>query len=540
MKKGGVSKKHNVDVINGRPARRVRNAVRFILSVAVVFCVFFISTASIESDAASVTAKGVVTNNIHDNNYSGTATVSNSALVNNNDGTFSRVENMGDIVLVEKYNTSGTLLEQRFINMELPIYGGCFSGANYNYVLFGYPNPTNNSSEEVIRVVKYTKTWSRVGSASIYGCNTRMPFYGCNSDLTEYGNTVYVKAGHQTCSGGQASITFSFDSSTFKVTDILCVDSNVTAGCFANTAGTFIDASDGNIVTVDHSLTSPYSMVMSKYSTPAGKTGFTQYAYSTDVPLLGKAMATLGGLESSAQYYLAVGSMSTTDGTSPNQNVFVSAVPKSNFGKNTELAYLTGYAYGDENTVMTPYLVKVDGDHFVVIWETRKGYSETETIYYAYIDGAGNMRGEVKSMTGCLSDCYPILIGSNIYWYTTNGSKMVIYSLPAISNDKRTDSVAEAQVYNGVDYSRVYDYSFYVSHYADVRVLYQTDPKGALAHFVNSGMAEGRQGCENFNVFVYKANYADVRNAYGDDLKQYYLHFMNYGYAEGRKAQKKW
>jgi hypothetical protein len=73
-----------------------------------------------------------------------------------------------------------------------------------------------------------------------------------------------------------------------------------------------------------------------------------------------------------------------------------------------------------------------------------------------------------------------------------------------------------------------------------VRVLYQTDPKGALAHFVNHGMAEGRQGCENFNVFVYKANYADVRNAYGDDLKQYYLHFMNYGYAEGRSAQKKW
>ena len=51
-------------------------------------------------------------------------------------------------------------------------------------------------------------------------------------------------------------------------------------------------------------------------------------------------------------------------------------------------------------------------------------------------------------------------------------------------------------------------------------------------------MAEGRQGCENFDPIAYKNNYADLRNAFGNDWKQYYLHFINYGYSEGRNARR--
>ncbi|MBR7090356.1 MAG: N-acetylmuramoyl-L-alanine amidase [Lachnospiraceae bacterium] len=52
-------------------------------------------------------------------------------------------------------------------------------------------------------------------------------------------------------------------------------------------------------------------------------------------------------------------------------------------------------------------------------------------------------------------------------------------------------------VYNGIDYSSVYDFNYYVSRYPDIAYYFGNDPQGALAHFVTFGISEGRQGCEN-------------------------------------------
>ena len=92
-------------------------------------------------------------------------------------------------------------------------------------------------------------------------------------------------------------------------------------------------------------------------------------------------------------------------------------------------------------------------------------------------------------------------------------------------------------VYNGVDYSPVYNYSYYINKYADLKAAFGSNQTAALAHFVNNGMNEGRQGCQNFNVDVYKANYPDLQNAFGSNLKNYYLHYINNGKGEGRNAK---
>ena len=49
-------------------------------------------------------------------------------------------------------------------------------------------------------------------------------------------------------------------------------------------------------------------------------------------------------------------------------------------------------------------------------------------------------------------------------------------------------------------------------------------------------MAEGRQGCENFNVNVYRDRYGDLQQTYGGDTAAYYLHYLNYGRTEGRSG----
>lgn len=101
---------------------------------------------------------------------------------------------------------------------------------------------------------------------------------------------------------------------------------------------------------------------------------------------------------------------------------------------------------------------------------------------------------------------------------------------------KATGSTAysASTVWDGVDFSSVYDYNFYLKQNPDLAEKYAGDDMGALKHFVTYGMDEGRFAKQDFNVFVYKGNYSDLRQAYGGDTRQYYVHYMNWGKAEGR------
>ena len=91
-------------------------------------------------------------------------------------------------------------------------------------------------------------------------------------------------------------------------------------------------------------------------------------------------------------------------------------------------------------------------------------------------------------------------------------------------------------VYNGVDYSLVYDYNYYINKYSDLKAAFNGDDTAALRHFVESGMNEGRQAKDSFNVKNYKKRYKDIQNAFGNDLKSYYMHYIGSGYKEGRKG----
>jgi len=86
------------------------------------------------------------------------------------------------------------------------------------------------------------------------------------------------------------------------------------------------------------------------------------------------------------------------------------------------------------------------------------------------------------------------------------------------------------------EYAAVYDYDFYISHYADVRKYAGNDRTAAIEHFLKSGMKEGRMANETFNVLAYRNNNSDLNKAYGNDLAKYYTHYMKYGKAEKREA----
>ena len=92
-------------------------------------------------------------------------------------------------------------------------------------------------------------------------------------------------------------------------------------------------------------------------------------------------------------------------------------------------------------------------------------------------------------------------------------------------------------VYQGVDYSKVYDFKYYVKHNPDVYKAFGNDENAVLRHFVVNGMKEGRQAKDTFNLKAYRSRYADLRKAFGNDNKAYYMHYIRNGYKEKRNAK---
>ncbi len=106
-----------------------------------------------------------------------------------------------------------------------------------------------------------------------------------------------------------------------------------------------------------------------------------------------------------------------------------------------------------------------------------------------------------------------------------------------ITAKKETVSIAIAPgltVLDGVDYSAVYDYNWYIAHNPDVKAAFNGDQVKTLQHFINYGMKEGRNSKEDFELISYMKAYPDLRSAFRNDNAKYYIHYMNYGKKEGR------
>ena len=91
-------------------------------------------------------------------------------------------------------------------------------------------------------------------------------------------------------------------------------------------------------------------------------------------------------------------------------------------------------------------------------------------------------------------------------------------------------------VYNGVSYTRVYDYNFYMNLHPDLFAKYGYDEAAVLKHFVTVGIPRGYQASANFKYTVYKKNNPDLAQEFGSTKRKYYLHYITEGYRQNRKA----
>lgn len=165
-------------------------------------------------------------------------------------------------------------------------------------------------------------------------------------------------------------------------------------------------------------------------------------------------------------------------------------------------------------------------------WNKVKLYGRWYVVDCTWDDDADDTTGTVYSYW-CfnVSDNFSDEYGK---WSHTAESWWSSYSVPVCENDK----VITDRDYNyqGVDYSSVFDVDYYLKTYPDIKAAFGADENQAFMHFINCGMAEGRQGNMNFDVNSYYNQYADLRSAFGTNWRAYYLHYIQNGKAEGRKG----
>ena len=86
--------------------------------------------------------------------------------------------------------------------------------------------------------------------------------------------------------------------------------------------------------------------------------------------------------------------------------------------------------------------------------------------------------------------------------------------------------------------SQVFDAGYYSEAHADLKAAYGNDEEELYNHFVQFGIAEGRQAHPAFDIKYYLAENSDLKAAFGKDYKKGMNHFVTTGYKEGRKTAK--
>lgn len=248
-----------------------------------------------------------------------------------------------------------------------------------------------------------------------------------------------------------------------------------------------------------------------------GNAEFNAYTYKNRYPDLRSAFG--NDLKSYYMHYIINGKQEGRDGGGASEVIGTATV----YG-GVDYSSVYDYNYYIEHNADVQNAFGGDDyltlQHFVTsgMFEGRQGNSEFNVYTYKnrYSDLRGTFGNDLKSY---------------YMHYITCGKQ------EGRDGSGTSELLGGVTVYNGVNYAAVYDYNYYIGHNTDVQEAFGGDDYLTLQHFVTSGMSEGRQGNEEFNVFAYKNRYNDLQNTFGSDLRSYYMHYISNGKQEGRSGE---
>lgn len=372
-------------------------------------------------------------------------------------GGLTRVEYANGALLVEDYDSQFRAQSSRSLPLELPLWGGFFAGADYNFVVVGQNNEGENDGTEVIRIVKFSKTWQRLSSVSLYGANTYHPFDAGSLRMAEYNGYLYVRTCHEMYANRndglnhQASMTV-----LVRQSDMTITDSAYEVGGPAYVSHSFnqfllIDGQQ-RVVTLDHGDAYPRSIVLQRLIARAGSSTlrqekhvpaeqpgwyYTVYDEGVDVQAFPSAPvhyndtgAGVGGFaETSSGYVTAY----NYDGVCSDLGVEQRDVYLAFTDKDLKKSSSVRLTHGIDTSV--PALAPTGLDGGYILWNRRTAsnwYSASfgKALSYARYDASGKV-GQIQAsaIDAPLSDCAPIYWNGKVVWYVTDNSAPTFYFL---------------------------------------------------------------------------------------------------------------
>ncbi|OMD27020.1 hypothetical protein BJP48_21675 [Paenibacillus odorifer] len=400
--------------------------------------------SKIPDHAYRVKTAAVVESNGESSYFPRWKSTASSYLVNNKDGTVSVIEANKEFT-IETYNEKYELTGNKSILFELPVFGGFYSGEKYNYIAFGQENREENDSKEVIRIVRYDKSFNRVDSVSVKGGEsyTVSPFDSGSGSMAEAGDTLVFHTSRTRYTtedklNHQSQLTIIVNTKSMTVTnDLGRFQKNHVSHSFDQ----YVLFDGAAHVLVDHGDAYPRSIVLNK-----GDGASYNEVDLFNIPGKIGANATgvsIGGFEMSpANYIVAMNSVDHSlvkEYTSfemvgletDQRDVMLSVLPKSNLSS-TSVNHITLAKYVGTNLIASiPKLVKITDDKMMVLWQEFDKENHPGDLKYVLIDGAGKATSDIQTIKHfALSECSPIISGDKIIWYTNNKGSRVFYSIP--------------------------------------------------------------------------------------------------------------
>lgn len=367
-----------------------------------------------------------------------------SYLVNNSDGTVSVVE-AGKQITIDTYNDKYELKATQKIGYELPLFGGFYSGEKYNYIAFGQENREENDSKEVIRIVRYDKSFNRMDSVSITGGQsyTVEPFDAGSGRMAESGDTLVFHTSRTRYTtedklNHQSQLTIIVNTSNMKVTnDLGRFQKNHVSHSFDQ----YVLFDAGSQVLVDHGDAYPRSVVLHKgngmsysevdlFKIP-GKIGANETGVS------------IGGVEMSSSSYIVA--MNTVDhslvkdytsyemvGLEKDQrDIILSVLPKSSINSSSVHTVTLAKYVGTDQIASIPKLVRISDHQMMVLWQEFDTENHPGDVKYVLVDENGKAIDNIQTIKDfMLSECDPVAIGGNVVWYTNGHGSRMFYTIP--------------------------------------------------------------------------------------------------------------
>lgn len=374
----------------------------------------------------------------------------NSRLVSLNDG-YMRVIFDGEKVGVEYYDDDFNIISKKYVEMELPIWGGFYAGYDAYYLVEGQNNLEEDNNIEVIRVIKYDSDWNRIGAAKItssdaFGGEVRRPFnYGC-VEMTEYNGKLYIVTGHEGYvdnyygQGHQGFLMITIDESkmTGEITECDLWHSFAQYIKNNNSEIYVLEQSDGSRCTSLSQCNAEGSKEKNISVLKYGGTHTSAWAIA--------CYASVDGVELSSDNILCLGTsidQSEYDNVTYDtaHNIYLTVTPKSDFSESaTEIKWLTSYE-GEGKSFLGVNITKVNDNRFMISWEetdTCETASDDDTLsgnilHYIFVDGSGNKISDEYTASAPISECQPVIKGSKIVYYASSDNMLNFYSIDSES-----------------------------------------------------------------------------------------------------------